>query len=203
MHSVSQSAHHLAAAPGSRRWETARRLTEHARRLALEHGVDGFTLDQLAERAGVSRRTIFNYFPGKDDAVLGTIPAFRDDDVADFVAGGPHGSLVDDLAEIVLRVLREQPERPDEVALGREVMQRNPRLIQLGLQRMHELVESCIGYVEQREGDRFDRARLDVALALVLTCVHVAMDRYLTGEHGEELGPLFTSTLRTAHELLA
>lgn len=194
---MSQSANHVAAAPGSRRWETARRLTEHARRLALEHGVDGFTLDQLAERAGVSRRTIFNYFPSKDDAVLGTIPAFRDDDVADFVAGGPHGSLVDDLAEIVLHVLREQPERPDEV------MQRNPSWISRGLQRMHELVESCIGYVEQREGDRFDRARLDVALALVLTCVHVAMDRYLTGAHGEELGPLFTRTLRTAHELLA
>ena len=203
MHSVTQSATGAPAAPGTRRWETSRRLTEHARGLALEHGVDGFTLDQLAERAGVSRRTIFNYFPSKDDAVLGAVPALREEDVADFVAGGPHGNLVDDLAEIVLHVLREQPERPDEVALGRQVMQRNPRLLQLGLQRVHELVESCLGYVEQREGDRFDRARLDVALALVLACVHLAMDRYLTGEHGEELAPLFTATLRTAHDLLS
>ena len=37
----------------------------------LEHGLDGFTMEQLAERVGVSRRTLFYYFPAKDDAVLG------------------------------------------------------------------------------------------------------------------------------------
>lgn len=50
---------------------TAARIVRSARRLADQHGVDGFTLDDLAEAAGVSRRTLFNYFPTKYDAVLG------------------------------------------------------------------------------------------------------------------------------------
>lgn len=187
----------------TKRQETARRITVAARRLTVEHGVDGFTMDDLALAAGVSRRTLFNYFPGKDDAVLGPAPEVAPETFAVFVAGGPHGSLVADLAEIVVEILRDQRETPEEVALAREAMRSTPRLIALALEHLQELVESCIGHVQQREGEAFDRARFDVALAVVVTCLHLAMDRFLTGEHGTDLAPLFTGTLRTAHELLA
>ncbi len=187
----------------AKRQETARRITVSARRLSVAHGVDGFTMDDLAREAGVSRRTLFNYFPGKDDAVLGPAPEVSPESFAVFVAGGPHGSLVADLAEMVVRILREQAETPEEVGLGREAMRSNPRLISLALEHLQDLVESCIGFVEQREGDAFDRTRFDVALTIVVACLHLAMDRFLTGEHGTDLAPLFTSTLRTAHELLA
>lgn len=187
----------------TKRRETARRITVAARRLTVEHGVDGFTMDDLALRAKVSRRTLFNYYPGKDDAVLGLAPEVTPESFARFVSGGPHGSLVADLAEIVVRILRDQAETPQEVALGREAMRTNPRLIALALEHLQELVESCIGYVEQREGTAFDRARFDVALTVVVACLHLAMDRFLTGEHGTDLAPLFTGTLRTAHELMA
>jgi AcrR family transcriptional regulator len=55
---------------------TARRaLTELALRAAALHlteerGFDGFTVDEVAQRAGVSPRTFFNYFPTKEAAVL-------------------------------------------------------------------------------------------------------------------------------------
>ena len=54
---------------------TARRIVLCAQELTLEHGLDGFTMDDLAQRAEVSRRTLFNYFPSKDDAVLGGPPS--------------------------------------------------------------------------------------------------------------------------------
>lgn len=43
--------------------------------LAVEFGLDGLTVDAIAERAGVSARTFFNYFPAKDDAILGSYGA--------------------------------------------------------------------------------------------------------------------------------
>ena len=46
------------------------------------------TVDAIAERAGVSPRTVFNYFPTKEEAVLGVCPArLSEEDAAAFLAG--------------------------------------------------------------------------------------------------------------------
>ncbi|WP_460359634.1 TetR/AcrR family transcriptional regulator [Alpinimonas psychrophila] len=39
--------------------------------LAIEHGLAAATIDRIAEKSGISRRTFFNYFPSKEDAILG------------------------------------------------------------------------------------------------------------------------------------
>ena len=67
LHCVRQSA----TTRAGRRRATAYRISVCARSLTEQHGLDGFTMEDLAEAAGVSRRTLFNYFPGKVDAVLG------------------------------------------------------------------------------------------------------------------------------------
>ncbi|SDC89688.1 transcriptional regulator, TetR family [Geodermatophilus telluris] len=50
-------------------------LHEAALQLVAEHGLEAVSVDDVAARAGVSPRTFFNYFPTKDDAVLGLDPA--------------------------------------------------------------------------------------------------------------------------------
>ena len=41
--------------------------------LARDHGLDGFTVDDIARRANVSRRTFFNYFTSKEEAVTAVV----------------------------------------------------------------------------------------------------------------------------------
>lgn len=49
---------------------TRRALHDAAMRLAAEHGLDGVTVEAIADAAGVSRRTFSNYFGGKEEALL-------------------------------------------------------------------------------------------------------------------------------------
>ncbi|MDJ0877711.1 MAG: helix-turn-helix domain-containing protein [Halieaceae bacterium] len=52
----------------------SRAIQAAARRLFLARGVDVTTMEQVAEEAGVSRATLFNYYPGKP-ALLEAISA--------------------------------------------------------------------------------------------------------------------------------
>ncbi|WP_265442921.1 helix-turn-helix domain-containing protein [Flexivirga meconopsidis] len=81
-----------------KRMRTAYRITRAAQRLAVEKGYDEFTLDELAQRAEVSRRTLFNYFDGKLEATIGAGPWVDQDDIDRYLDGGPTGESVDDLA---------------------------------------------------------------------------------------------------------
>lgn len=49
---------------------TRQSLHEAALRLAMADGLDGVTVEDIADEVGVSRRTFSNYFANKEDAVL-------------------------------------------------------------------------------------------------------------------------------------
>jgi AcrR family transcriptional regulator len=59
-----------AKSPGLRerkRAETAARITEEALKLFVARGFEAVTLDDIAQAAGISRRTVFHYFESKED----------------------------------------------------------------------------------------------------------------------------------------
>ena len=75
MHFMNESASTLAREVPSRvarREATAHRITVCAQRLALAHGLDGFTMDQLAEETQVSRRTCSTTSPARTTPSWGT-----------------------------------------------------------------------------------------------------------------------------------
>jgi len=58
--------------------ETREALTRAALELFAERGYDETTLAEIAEAAGVSTRTIFAYFPSKEDILFATTQAMCD-----------------------------------------------------------------------------------------------------------------------------
>ncbi|MFF1922159.1 TetR/AcrR family transcriptional regulator [Streptomyces sp. NPDC058221] len=54
------------------RWDpgTEERLTKAALELYREHGYDSVTVTQIAERAGITRRSYFRYFPDKREVLF-------------------------------------------------------------------------------------------------------------------------------------
>ncbi|EIV93993.1 TetR family transcriptional regulator [Frankia sp. QA3] len=87
---------------------TRRALRMAAIRLVAERGLDGVSVDEIAAAAEVSTRTFFNYFPTKDDALVGIDP--------------------EDIREIT-EALAARPADEDPLAAVRAVMLQRAELI--------------------------------------------------------------------------
>lgn len=66
-----------ARAPGRPQVADPFEVARTALRLFADHGFDATTVDQIATAAGISRRTLFRYFPSKNDLVWGDFDAER------------------------------------------------------------------------------------------------------------------------------
>jgi AcrR family transcriptional regulator len=200
MHSVTESAISL------REWkkvETAHRITLAAQRLTDAHGLDGFTVDELAEAAEVSRRTLFNYFPSKVDAVLGAHPELPEEDLATFRAGGPHGDVVDDVAELARIALAVKQPDQESLELGLRVLRGEPRLLAAAHERFESVTDEFAALLVEREGPDFaaDKARL--LLRLLLTLLDSALNVLVAEGPGRTLVEVFDEQLALARELFA
>lgn len=57
--------------------ERRRRISEAARQLIIEQGPDGFTMAQVAERAGVALKTVYNVVAGKNDLIAQAVGEYQ------------------------------------------------------------------------------------------------------------------------------
>jgi AcrR family transcriptional regulator len=163
-------------------------IVDAAQRLVLAHGFDAVTVEAIAEEAGVSPRTFFNYFDTKDAAVLGHRDLDLDESVtAAFVAGGPTGRFLSDLETLLLAVLEGVTAHPERGERAFRVMEAEPRL-----------VARHLGWLEAH------RARLETLLAqrhlarplpagpafcshLVLTLVRATGERWDAAGRGPDI----------------
>jgi AcrR family transcriptional regulator len=84
-----------------KRAATSRSIQLAALELVAERGLDRVTVEDIARRADVSPRTLFNYFSSKEEAFTGVSPELPESEATErFVAGS--GPILDDLAELVL-----------------------------------------------------------------------------------------------------
>ena len=104
-------------------------LHEAALRLVAERGLDGVSVDDIAERADVSPRTFFNYFTSKDDAVVGLDPSAPERQRADFLARPAEETPVQALRAVARRQAEEMAEEPELWPLRLQVIETHPVLI--------------------------------------------------------------------------
>ncbi|MDN5894329.1 MAG: TetR/AcrR family transcriptional regulator [Nocardioides sp.] len=177
---MSESANTLA----TRKVTRAHRITVCAQKLTDQYGFDGFTMDELAEAAGVSRRTLFNYFPGKLDAVLAMNLSLDQDVIDTFVAGGPGGQLIDDLHELVKHVISIKEFSAQEAQVARRIIKSDSRLLSAVHERFESVTQDFTDRILTREGASFGARRAKV-LVTILACLYdVALSEVLDDPSG-------------------
>jgi AcrR family transcriptional regulator len=73
---------------------TRQAIAEAARRLFSERGFDAVTVQDVAREAEVSRMTVFNYFPTKEDLFYSGLEAFQERLLAAVRNRGPHEPML-------------------------------------------------------------------------------------------------------------
>jgi AcrR family transcriptional regulator len=194
-----------------RRTEITRTLVSLARRATAAGGLNGFTVDQLCDEAGVSRRTFFNYFASKEDAVLG-IPLHTDRDETDefFVAmrprtpaGAVSATLLTDYAALTVArwaALEFDRSSAEELMAAAE---REPRLVAHMLDRHRADEARDVLLVARREGLEDGDARAVAAVAIVGHLARLAVPASLDPVHPRPFAEVLEEHLAAAHALFA
>jgi len=161
----------------ARRVETTRRLEWCALELTRDKGFDGWTMDDLAASAEVSRRTVFNYFDTKADVVLGPVVRLDDARVQVFVDGGPTGNLFEDVLALAADLIEEHGKDQEMLSAGRNAILSDSRLIVLVHERFEDITADFVEHMRRREGERFSAARARLLVRLVVSIFDSALER--------------------------
>jgi AcrR family transcriptional regulator len=142
---MSSSTENEAAAPVEglrerKKRERGQALRRAAIDLALEKGYHNVTVEDICERCAVSRRTFFNYYSSKEEALLGRADTVFDEEdqpaIEEFEAGGPHGSLIADLEHLLTFIVGTRMSKREEMHQYHLMLKQDPSLLQMQMARM-------------------------------------------------------------------
>jgi AcrR family transcriptional regulator len=163
---------------------TRQALHDAALRLTLERGLDHLTVEEISAAAGVSPRTFFNYFPGKEQAIVGDDLFVSDaGQVAKIMSTAP--SVLDGLQAIALSLATDATTRREQVQQRWQVITRYPALITRMFARLEEFTTILASVVAARVGSAPDDAYPQLMAAMTTTGIRVAVQRWTTG-HGDD-----------------
>ncbi|GAA1880420.1 TetR/AcrR family transcriptional regulator [Lapillicoccus jejuensis] len=180
-------------APGLReqkRTATRAALARATLRLAAEHGWSTVTIEQICDEVGVSRRTFFNYFPSREDALLDRDGRGLPEALAEpFVTAGadaPRGpsglsaGLVDDLVDVMGAMAERLPDRDLFEDLQRAI-DKDPRVLVVLRDVGQRSMDDLAALVARREGVPADDPRVQAVSGLVAVLGHRSILDHVEG----------------------
>lgn len=172
--------------------ETRQALSRAALRLAERLGPDGVTVEAIAERAGVSPRTFFNYFSSKDDAIAG-VSADEPSELLEHLLARPESEDPGEALREALRTTASSLEgQAADWAARNRLVQRFPQLAVRRAARLTEVERSVVVEVARRMDLDPDRDLAPgVLVAATLGAARVAMTVWEQRAQPGDLADLF------------
>jgi len=171
--------------------------------LFSERGFEAVTVDEIAAAAGVSKRSFFRYFAGKDEIVLGKIDR-QGDQFVRALADRP----LEESAWVALRRMFDDAVRqggdPERAAHGPElnrVIHSSATLRAAYLERMQGIQRLVIDELDRRESGRGSREWSRVAAPAIVGAAFAAL--LAAYAHSEADGSSFSDALDEAMDAIA
>lgn len=168
--------------------------------LFLRQGFEATTVEEIAQAAGISRRSYFRYFASKDEALAEALASIGRT-IAEALAGRPE-------AESPWRALRRSFDplveqagiEPSAEALGRLMLERPA--VQQGKVAVWqaEIAAALEPRLAATEPDDV-RLRAHTLAAAAITCLHAAQAQWLSPDEHRALAALLDATMGFVHPL--
>jgi AcrR family transcriptional regulator len=161
--------------------DTRKAISRAALLLAVERGPDGITVDDIAAAAGVSPRTVFNYFATKEYAILGLSPV-RALEVARAVRERPADEApLTALREALTEIAVGTPELAELTRLRSRLVRDHPQLHPHHAAGQTLLESALVDAVSARIGVSPTSAYPHLVVATAIAAFRTALDRARPG----------------------
>ena len=197
--------------------ETRHALESATVELALEHGLEHVTIEQIAERADVSPRTFFNHFGSKEDALIGVgVRESSEDLLAGFPDAPSSAGVYEDLKRFLVERIGAQLAADELLEKRMLVVHASPQLAKRQMAQLNLLLDgltarvaSLLALAAGLPADRPPSELAEEAQMLIHLCstafMHAFGPRNLGDSFGEGPGALaqvFELLERTAGKYL-
>ncbi|MEJ0043794.1 MAG: TetR family transcriptional regulator [Rhizomicrobium sp.] len=174
--------------PGLRarkRAETRARIIEGALKLFVKRGFDGTTLDDIADAAGISRRTFFHYFESKEDLAF----AWLDSSTDDIVAAAKRERADQPLLAIAANAIAAcvSPYGRDEAFALARLVNETPGLARPQPDEIRRLEAALAEVIAARKGLKKDDLRARLAAMTAVGAMRIASQRWYENGGKEDM----------------
>ncbi|MFD6860432.1 TetR family transcriptional regulator [Rhodococcus sp. NPDC060090] len=182
-------------------------LVAQARTLTAERGLAGFTVEELCDRVGISRRTFFNYFPTKEDAVFGEYDTgFPQKEQDEFVArgAGDHAglspTLLSDIARLVITRARHNDFTRQRHQLFRDIVRAEPHLMAKLMAVGESQQRDFARLVAAREGLPPDDPLPNAIVGVTLSLTFQTVDEFFSDDNDHSFEELLERNIAIARQ---
>lgn len=156
-----------------------------ALRMFDERGFDVVSMDDVAEAAGVSRRSLFRLFPTKADLVWGGLAEFSQR-FTDELDARPADEPSRDGLRAAYRAGAMFPADTVETTRHRlRVIRANPGLAPGGAEAQARLTATIVRFVADHDGARPDDLRVTVRASTLAAAAHAALEWWAQQDGGD------------------
>jgi AcrR family transcriptional regulator len=167
--------------------EARGRIVRAASALLFAHGYSGFTMERLADELGMSKKTLYQHFAGKEELALAVVDAFFHE-----VQAGLNAILAEpgqDFPTQLRRVLTFMSSRIARIQrpVVLDVKRSAPRVWEHGQRRRRQIFVNQFAAIIQRGVDT-GMVRADLSPPLVVQAMLALIEGLLTPDAVEQLG---------------
>ena len=163
-------------------------IAETARRLFAERGFERVTVAEVARAAEVAEKTVFNYFPTKEDLVYWRLESFEEELLGAIRERAPGESILAAFARFILQqrglLATRDPEAGERLAAVTRMISDSPALRAREQQVFARYTDSLAHLIADETGARAGDARPLVA-ANAMMGVHRTLVAYTRGRVAE------------------
>lgn len=187
--------------------QTRAAISEAAITLFLEHGFTQVSVVQVAEAAEVSKRTLFAYFPTKEDLVVHRLADHQTEAARVVRTRPPHTNPLTALREHFLKGLHERDpitglnDRPEVRALHRMIL--NAPTLVTRMEQFKTVAERALALALQETADTDELTARLAAVQIVAVQWTLAQDNAQRLADGEPAGKRHAGAVKDAEQAFA